>query len=253
MIYKYALILALFVPMWSQSASITITIQPDSKWGRVTKVDAAGLDIGSFASCGAAGTTGYCVSAYTRFYIGNPSYYGISCTTATGNYGNQGCRHNASGNMQQFFPRLLNAEINTENIKGQKQGLMDGSNGVSGTWQSNYIKVIFVNAVPPVPTCTVSDLSLTMTGTVGSALYTGGTIWIECDRKADLRLTIANGGNVSIGNNGLVQLTFYGSKGDSFSFSMEGLEPLYIDAVLKRSPSIAGQYSGSAVILMDIL
>ncbi len=233
--------------MWSQSASITITTEPGGKWGRVTKINESGLTLDWSVTCGNQS----CGSAFTRFYIGNPTYYGISCTTATGNYGNSGCRHNASGTMSQFFRGLLNAEIKTENIKGQKKGTMDGSNGWNGMWQSKPISIIF--SEPPVPTCTVSDLSLTMTGTVGSALYTGGTIWIECDRKADLRLTIANGGNVSIGNNGLVQLTFYGSKGDSFSFSMEGLDSLYIEAELKRSPSVAGQYSGSAVILMDIL
>lgn len=233
--------------MWSQSASITITTDPGSKWGKVTNINESGLTLDWSMTCGNQS----CGSPFTRFYIGNPTYYGISCTTATGNYGNQGCRHNASGTMLQFFRGLLNAEIYTENIKGQTKGTMDGISGGNGTWQSKPISIIFSASL--VPTCTVSNLLLTMTGTLGSNLYTGGDLWVECDRKADVRLTIANGGNVPIGDNSLAQLTFYGSKTDTFSFSMEGSEPIYIEAVLKRSPSAAGQYSGSAVIRMDVL
>ena len=105
---------------------------------------------------------------------------------------------------------------------------------------------------PPPVSCTANDPRLTLVGKVGERLK-GTTEWyINCTSSAALRLTISSRGEVTTTGGGTVLLTF--NRSGPAVLNKNGLNPtIAIDGELTRSPTTAGTYNGSAVLLLEVL
>ena len=106
----------------------------------------------------------------------------------------------------------------------------------------------------PPATCTANTALLTLRGKVGERLKETTDLQIHCDLPANIRLSMPNGGLVSVGGEGEgeVLLTFQTNGSDVLNVS--GTDPLVsIDGELTKSPTTAGTYRGSTVLRLDIL
>ena len=100
--------------------------------------------------------------------------------------------------------------------------------------------------------CTAAAPSLTLRGNVGEKLKATTDLQIHCDQQANLRLSVPNGGVVSVGGEGEVLLTFQTNGSDVLNVS--GTDPVVsLDGELTKSPTTAGTYRGSTVLRLDIL
>lgn len=107
--------------------------------------------------------------------------------------------------------------------------------------------------VTPLPTvCTSTSATLTLRGRVGERLKETTDIRIHCDRTANLRLSIYDGGAVPVGNDGVVRLKFQTNGSDILN--VNGTDPqVTVEGELTKSPTTAGTYRGSSVLRVDIL
>lgn len=116
-------------------------------------------------------------------------------------------------------------------------------------WLINNATVIPTGA--PV-SCTIANAVMTIRGRVGERAKASKNLDIQCDSPASLRLTLSNGGLVSVGGGGEVQLLF--GKNGRDVLDVSGTAPLVdIEGELTKSPTTAGTYSGSSVLRLDIL
>ena len=100
--------------------------------------------------------------------------------------------------------------------------------------------------------CTIANAVMTIRGRVGERAKASKNLDIQCDSPASLRLTLSNGGLVSVGGGGEVQLLF--GKNSKEVLDVTGTAPLVeIEGELIKSPTTAGTYRGSSVLRLDIL
>lgn len=105
---------------------------------------------------------------------------------------------------------------------------------------------------PASASCTATTADIRMQGRVGEKLTDSDIVEIQCDSEASLKLSIPNGGIVKVGGEGEVQLKFPASGKDVLNVA--GTTPnVRIDGVLTKSPTTAGTYKGSTVLLLDVL
>ncbi len=110
----------------------------------------------------------------------------------------------------------------------------------------------WVNREPATVTCSIANAAMTIRGRVGERAKASKNLDIQCDSRASLRLTLSNGGLVSVGGGGEVQLLFGENSKDVLDVT--GTAPLaYIEGELTKSPTTAGTYTGSSVLRLDIL
>lgn len=129
---------------------------------------------------------------------------------------------------------------------------------VYGCW-ARYQLITLPRALPvdfdnPPAACTANTALLTLRGKVGERLKETTDLQIHCDLPANIRLSMPNGGLVSVGGEGEgeVLLTFQTNGSDVLNVS--GTDPLVsIDGELTKSPTTAGTYRGSTVLRLDIL
>lgn len=104
----------------------------------------------------------------------------------------------------------------------------------------------------PPASCTANTALLTLRGKVGERLKETTDLQIHCDLPANIRLSMPNGGLVSVGGEGEVLLTFQTNGSDVLNVS--GTDPVVsLDGELTKSPTTAGTYRGSTVLRLDIL
>ncbi|POA89901.1 hypothetical protein SAMN03159355_02173 [Pseudomonas sp. NFPP10] len=105
---------------------------------------------------------------------------------------------------------------------------------------------------PPPVSCSANDTRLTLAGKVGERLK-GNTTWdIKCTSPTALRMTISNRGEVTTTGGGTVRLTFHQS--GTNVLNIDDFNPIIaIIGELTKSPTTAGTYTGSSVLLLEVL
>ncbi|MFO2465639.1 hypothetical protein OOJ96_19850 [Pseudomonas sp. 15FMM2] len=105
---------------------------------------------------------------------------------------------------------------------------------------------------PPPVSCTSPSTEIMMQGRIGSRVADTANVYIHCDSKASLKLSISNGGRVQLSGSGEVQLKFP-LTGEAV-LNVTGTDPIVrIDGELTKSPTTAGTYRGSTVLRIDVL
>ena len=109
-----------------------------------------------------------------------------------------------------------------------------------------------LNAAPAPVSCNASDALITIRGSVGERAKATTNLNIQCDSPATVRLTLSDGGLVSLGGDGQVRLSF--GKNGRDVLDVSGTAPLVeVEGELTKSPTTAGTYQGSSVLRLDIL
>lgn len=245
------LILASVVPIQTPAATLGLQAAGTTADGRtkytVTSVDFASYDVvvngfmqGEHSSIRLSGRDG----AKAVCGVGNKG--GSDCATPFWAYGN-------SCNNRIEAAALFRSAVGTV--------IYYGGSG-SSSWQIQCagqrgdgltIKgTLYTTPTPPPVSCSASDPRLTLVGKVGERLK-GATEWyINCTSPTALRLTILNLGEVTTTGGGTVLLTF--NRSGTAVLNINDLNAtIAIDGELTRSPTTAGTYSGSAVLLLEVL
>lgn len=138
--------------------------------------------------------------------------------------------------------------------KGDKPKLWNYTCTGTALWGSADWLIFNATVIPtgaPV-SCTIANAVMTIRGRVGERAKASKNLDIQCDSRASLRLTLSNGGLVSVGGGGEVQLLF--GKNSQDVLDVTGTAPLVeIEGELIKSPTTAGTYRGSSVLRLDLL
>lgn len=124
---------------------------------------------------------------------------------------------------------------------------------MTGAGQRSYgtVPSAFVVTEAPV-SCSTANVLITIRGRVGERAKATTNLSIQCDSPATVRLTLSDGGLVSLGGDGQVRLLF--GKNGRDVLDVSGTAPLVeIEGELIKSPTTAGTYRGSSVLRLDLL
>lgn len=156
-------------------------------------------------------------------------------------------REDAVARAQQFVG--LGVQGDTRKGAPAQWGFGCRSKTENAWWSTDMLPA---NGAPALVSCTSSSAEVRLIGRVGAELTDSTNVSIHCDSEASLKLSIPNGGMVNVGGEGEVQLKFQASGKDVLNVT--GTDPLVrIDGELTKSPTTAGTYKGSTVLLLDVL
>ena len=124
---------------------------------------------------------------------------------------------------------------------------------VDGRIGGRGLKYAGIVVFTPAPvSCISADALITIRGRVGERAKATTNLSIQCDSPATVRLTLSDGGLVSLGGDGQVRLLF--GKNGRDVLDVSGTAPLVeIEGELIKSPTTAGTYRGSSVLRLDLL
>lgn len=109
-----------------------------------------------------------------------------------------------------------------------------------------------VNTVSAPVSCSSSSLEFRLLGRVGARVTDTQDAIIHCESEATIRLSIPDEGRVTLVGEGEVKLKFPNTGGNELKVTGTDLL-IRIDGELTKSPTTAGTYRGSTVLLLDVL
>lgn len=141
---------------------------------------------------------------------------------------------------------------------GAEAKRFEGGVGMSWTFSCKssssavfYVQGVATNHPTPV-SCTTSPVEVRLLGRVGAEATDSQNVYVSCDSKASIKLTIPDAGMVKVSGGGEVQLKFP-LTGEAVRFSTGIDHHIALSARLTKSPTTAGTYTGSTVLLLDVL
>ncbi len=209
-----------------------------------------GLDYGgSGAGFALTNTAGTVVFSACGRYIGQ---WGTNCNRVPWPMSTFcATKSDAERELNQARNTILYVPASTASLAPKWAWRFQCDNGGGMVWQASGT-LPNPDPTPPPASCTSSNSSITLTGNVGETVLGATTFMIQCDRKTDLKLSIANRGQVAISGGGQVQLKFKKNNGTALTINAKSTS-IGLVGELTKSPTTAGTYRGSTVLSLDIL
>lgn len=199
-------------------------------------------------------------------YVRMSNYYGDyslmhfnAGTDVCGTVNWKSCPGGPGSGVGRFCIGAANTADNARNYVGAVLSFPDGnppkqwmhSCASSGVLALGVLYGPVVIATAPV-SCTTSPVEFRLLGRVETEVTDSQNVHVNCDSKASIKLTIPDAGMVKVSGGGEVQLKFPFT-GEAVRFST-GIDHLIaLSAKLTKSPATAGTYTGSTVLLLDVL